>query len=309
MELDASRWSQHIVHGLLSKQGAVLGIDVGYSAKKATTCLCLLDWDSEAIRIDCRNAMTDEEDRRKALRHLLPAGIHLSSVAIDGPLTHDLRLIKHYRAAEALLSQGVFQKRGKAAQTNSGTGQQLHEQAILLAELVLNESTAESFSLSPATHYQPIHKQCIVEAFPNQFLASLLAENRFPTLSRNATDIFWELLCNNDVLTSLLSHLLPNRRTAFSFANCTNHEHRAGVVCALTALAVACQDYVLVGDPMDGYIVLPPTSLWGASAAGGTSWMEDALHTSIGRVLSRRRNHANHRQARLVRTIHQPPSA
>jgi predicted RNase H-like nuclease len=37
----------------------------------------------------------------------------------------------------------------------------------------------------------------------------------------------------------------------------TNHDDRAALICALTALSVAADDFTAVGDA-DGWIVLPP---------------------------------------------------
>ncbi|MGL4727379.1 MAG: hypothetical protein ACRCWO_01355, partial [Bosea sp. (in: a-proteobacteria)] len=39
----------------------------------------------------------------------------------------------------------------------------------------------------------------------------------------------------------------------------TNHDDRAGLVCAITALAVAADDYTAVGDN-NGWMILPPWS-------------------------------------------------
>jgi hypothetical protein len=49
-----------------------------------------------------------------------------------------------------------------------------------------------------------------------------------------------------------------------------DHEHRAAVVCALTAMCVARQQYVAVGDSRNGYIILPPQSE--PSVAGMQPW-------------------------------------
>jgi hypothetical protein len=54
--------------------------------------------------------------------------------------------------------------------------------------------------------------------------------------------------------------LLPGRAVATGWASVTNHDDRAALVCALTALGVASGNYVAVGDD-DGWIVLPPRAL------------------------------------------------
>ena len=61
----------------------------------------------------------------------------------------------------------------------------------------------------------------------------------------------------------------------------TNHDHRAAFICALAALCVARKQYVAVGDPEDGHIVLPPIL---------QPWAEDSLRKNLGRWQTRQ-NH------------------
>lgn len=49
------------------------------------------------------------------------------------------------------------------------------------------------------------------------------------------------------------------------FSSVTNHDDRAALVCALTALCVVAGRYSAVGDT-DGWIILPPKSLMAAWA-------------------------------------------
>jgi hypothetical protein len=100
--------------------------------------------------------------------------MHLAAVAIDGPLTRGLRRVTNYRVADALLSGGAFQKRGKPGQTSSPVGQKLHDHATRLAELVLECAAREVFSIAPAAHIEPIHETALVESFPNLFLGALI---------------------------------------------------------------------------------------------------------------------------------------
>src|SRR5207253_396107 len=95
----------------------------------------------------------DQGQRRSALKEVIEVN-PLLGVAIDGPLTHGLRLIPHYRVADALLSRGAFQKRGKPGQTSSPVGQQLHRHATDLANLALQLAL-----IAPSTHVEPIHSK------------------------------------------------------------------------------------------------------------------------------------------------------
>ena len=280
---------------------SVLGIDVGFSEKLPTTCFCLLQYDSQTIRFRFRLAGVGLEERRNALHALVTPQSKLNAVAIDGPLTHGLRIVDHYRAAEALLSLGEFQRRGKPGQTSSPTGKQLHRHATQLAGLVLQETRAGHLQIEASTHYQPLHESAIVEAFPNQFLAALIPEAHLPALNRDASDRYWEVLVERICgLSGLLHHLLPGCKLDTALEDHTDHEHRAGIVCALTALSVCRRDYAGVGDPVDGDIILPSPARWATSVAGFGSWMEVALRTNVTRVRRSRRNHDNHRDTRVT---------
>ena len=274
--------------------GSVLGIDVGFSQNAKTTCFCLLTWDRSNISLNFQRAGTDIEDRKLALTKVSISN-HMDGVAIDGPLTHGLRLVPHYRSAEALLSRGALQKRCKPGQTSAPIGQQLHRHATDLANLAL------TFNISDATHFQPIHAKRIVEAFPNAFLAALIPETDLPPLRRDASDRYWETsVLNTSRLENLVKVLLPNRRLQFNLRNCTDHEHRAGVICALTALIVVVGLHVGVGDPVDGDIILPSRNSWGISKTASSSWMEMELRSNVLKVRTSRGSNLNHRHARIT---------
>src|SRR3989441_6507508 len=160
----------------LSEHGSVLGIDVGYSARRKTTGFCALSWDARTVRWRCENAGVDERNRHDTLRRVLPeAQRQLLAVAIDGPLRPGLHTTPRYRCAESLLSRGAFSKRGKPGPTNGGSGRDLHAHATRLAHFVLQECGVEA-----AAHVPAIHARAIVEAFPNLFLGVLCDEADYP---------------------------------------------------------------------------------------------------------------------------------
>lgn len=76
----------------------------------------------------------------------------------------------------------------------------------------------------------------------------------------NRSDRFYRHLADTGGLEAVLRHLLPNRSAAEAFAAVTDHDDRAALVCALTALGLAAGDYAAVGDDQ-GWIVLPPPAL------------------------------------------------
>lgn len=252
--------------------GAVLGIDAGYSATRRSTCFCLLRWTASTARLAFRSATADAEDRRAALEELVAGVDHVLAVAVDGPLAPGLAHTTRYRAAEALLSRGRMQRRGKPGATSAPVGQQLHRHATALAQLAL-----ATVPVAAATHADPIHERRVVEAFPNAFLAALLDDHEFPPLRRDASDVFWELaVTRSGRLARLLETLLPDRTLDAPLSGITDHDERAGVVCALTALAVADGAFVEVGDSAEGSIVLPAVRYWGRDQAG-SPWLLGVL--------------------------------
>ena len=50
---------------------------------------------------------------------------------------------------------------------------------------------------------------------------------------------------------------MPGRIIVIDLTSVINHDDRAELICAFTALCVAAGDFVAVGDA-DGWIVLPP---------------------------------------------------
>ena len=279
----------------LAVEGRVLGIDVGYSPRKKTTCFCVMEWTQTTATFTFKSATSDPKERSRALASLRLIG-EVAAVAVDGPLTHGLEVVAHYRAAEALLSRGVLQKRGKPGQTSSPVGQQLHRHATALAHLAL-----ESADIMAAAHAEPIHASSVVEAFPNMYLAALVPELELPVLSRDASDRYWELLVErSDRLKSLIHRAVQGRELRNDVVAIRDHEHRAGVVCALTALAVASGAHVAVGDPVDGDIVLPAYAEWGRAAANRGSWLGPVLRSNLKAVTTARRCHSNHRRARIL---------
>ncbi len=253
-----------------SEYGAVLGIDVGWSLKKPTTGLCLIEWSNQEIYVLCCQAGADEDDRLKKLARLTE-GRKLLGVGIDGPLIPKLELTTQYRAAEALLSRGKFQQRGKSGPTNGKLGQVLHKQATELAKLAIKTQ-----DIAFATYPYRIHQKAVLEAFPNAFLAVLHPDKEFPTKSRvkrRWTDMLFPRVKYE--IAQLLGTLLPQHN--FALDHIQGHEVIASFLCALTALCVVVGRCVAVGDQRLGYIILPPLEFWSDSTVGGSKWARDTL--------------------------------
>jgi hypothetical protein len=158
----------------------------------------------------------------------------------------------------------VLQKRGKPGQTSLPTGRELHHHATEIGAFLVARG-----NLGASDHFEPIYQHRVVEAFPNMLLAALVAEGKLPPLRRDASDRYREALVHDTRrLEDTVVFLLPGRALAADLRTCNNHEDRAALLCALTALAVSLNQYVGVGDPFDGDIILPPRALWGASVLG-----------------------------------------
>ncbi len=301
-----------VTQPILENTQYALGIDVGYSRTRRSTGLCLLKITPTTIDWGCLNTGTDAALRLKDLRRLVPRGTHLLGVGIDGPLTPGLGIVPHYRSSDALLTRGVFSRRGKPGATSAPSGQQLHCHATLLAELVLKLQKEGHFTLAPATHPDPVDPSRILEVFPNAFLSVLLPDSAFQVLrpKRNASDLFWEAAVPEarrpayvgPYLMRLIQSLAPHRQLATPLESVVDHDHRAALLCALAVLCADQNRYVLSGDPIDGDIILPPHEFWGPGEDEAPEpWAETALRKSVKVVRRNRGKFCNHEKARVLR--------
>ncbi len=262
---------------VLPQSGRVLGIDVGYCETKRTTAFCCLSWTRDRIAWSESSATAEKRCREQALLDVRGQDkSQLLSIAIDGPLRPALQVRYEYRTAECLLSRGAFQKRGKPGPTNGGSGPELHWHATLLAKMVRPHCPVGlaqmPFSVSDAAVY---------EAFPNLFLGILRPEGEYPDRPlkhRRWTDCHFPYVAER--LEEWIGTLLPNRAFARPLKGEEGHERVAALTCAITALAAAAGQCVAVGAQCDGYIVLPPISLWGSSAEG-ERWAERELRNIV----------------------------
>lgn len=238
---------------MLPEAGSVLGIDVGWSLKSRSSAVCRLDWDGQTVRWTINRFTAQADDRRDAI--LTTAGAHhLLAAAFDGPLRGDLKPIEVYRTAERRLSERAIRDAiGKLAQSNSGNGRLLNAATHACAGIVIEHTL-----LAGATHPHAIHRLAIAEAFPNSFLGLMLADPAPHKGGRGQrSDRYYVALVADGTLERLIAHHLPGRRLEQGLAIVTNHDDRAALICAITALGVANDDYVAVGDE-DGWIILPP---------------------------------------------------
>jgi len=237
---------------MLPAAGSVLGIDVGGSLTRRSTAVCRLSWTTHSLDwvID---RSTAEPTRRAATIASVAGGHGLLAVALDGPLAAGLQPITAYRAAERMLTRGLGRLIGKPGQTNVPVGRLLNAQANACARDVLALGL-----VAAARHDQAIDAAAIAEAFPSSYLGVMLADPAGIAVQRGTrSDRYFEKLAGNGVLAALLASLLPGRHCVPSAEALGNHDDRAALVCAMTALGLAAGDYCAVGDE-GGWIVLPP---------------------------------------------------
>jgi hypothetical protein len=83
---------------------------------------------------------------------------------------------------------------------------------------------------------------------------------------------------------SLFESLLPNRRIIIDLRTIDDHEDIASFICAFTALCVVGNQYVAVGEPSLGYIILPPVDYWGKTESGNEKWAWNELNNNFRSV-------------------------
>lgn len=244
--------SDHDEQPALPPMGAVLGVDVGFSTTRRSSAACLLKWGEGQITwtIQRFRAVADEQE---AIILAVAGSGRLEAAAFDGPLRSGFDVIGRYRVAERMLTRRLGARIGKPGQSSTPVGKALNAAANDCAGVVLR-----GCDLVLITHAVRIDDKAVVEAFPGAFLGVLLADPSALVASRaDRSDVFFRHLAKDGTLEHLLAHLLPGRIIALPLAGVTNHDDRAALVCALSALCVAARDYTAVGDA-DGWIMLPP---------------------------------------------------
>ena len=172
--------------------------------------------------------------------------------------------------------------------------------------LVLSLQSEGYFDLQDADHPDPIYEARILEVFPTSFLAVLLTDADYTAVADQyahskvprgkKSDKFWEKAIEMRALQCLVQTLTGFKPEGLEAI--TDHDHRAAFICALAALCVAKNQYVAVGDPEDGHIVLPPPQCWGLGLSPRDHpWAEVTLRENINTV---RKNVGNHAKAQIL---------
>jgi hypothetical protein len=249
---------------MLPVSGAVVGIDVGSSPLRRSSAVCLLEWTAQRYRWTIRRFRALPEERDEVIGETIGERALLAA-AFDGPFRGALDEIGVYRTAERVLTQRPFRERiGKPGQSSTPVGRALNNATNDCVRSVLRHHVA------PASHAGAVHRLALAEAFPSSFMGVMLDGPDWPAVRRgDRSDVYYERLAGAGRLANLMTQLLPGRHGEKCFEDVRNHDDRAGLICAMTALGIAAGRYVAVGDDA-GWIVLPPAELM-------ARWAREAL--------------------------------
>ena len=268
---------------VLPPTGAVLGVDVGFSPMRRSSAVCRLDWSEHQITWTLQRFRALPDERHATILAVAGSGSgRLEAAAFDGPLRPGFDVIGRYRVAERMLTRRLGVRIGKPGQASTPVGKKLNAAANDCAGVVLR-----GCDLAPAVHAVRIDDKAVVEAFPGAFLGVLLADPSALVASRSdRSDVFFRHLATCGTLEGVLAHLLPGREISFPLASVRNHDDRAALVCAMSALCVAAGDYTAVGDG-DGWIMLPPRHfvqhwVWADLEANASQEASGCLHRCPG---------------------------
>jgi hypothetical protein len=238
---------------MMAPEGAVIGIDVGCSPTRRSSAIGLLRWTKTTVSLSIERFRAVEPERGAVISSMI-GGHEIEAAAVDGSMRRGFDIIGRYRTAERMLTRRLWPLIGKPGQSSTPVGKLLNHHANKCVRHVLDTGM-----LWPASHAVAIDAAAVVEAFPSAFLGMMIADPVSLRARRaDRSDLFFSHLAAEGSLSAMIAHFLPGRRLAFDPAAITNHDDRAAFVCAVTALCVAGGNFVAVGDPVDGWIIMPP---------------------------------------------------
>jgi hypothetical protein len=260
-----AQWSRRIFDAAVK----LLGVEVGFSTRRATTAIAILDGN----QLNLARAGTTWK-RREAQ---IPGDFRASVIAIDGPLLPQRSEDRIHRVCEAVFIHSPFHNRCKPGLSHWGFG--------LLLRRASSEACAQFSQLltSSLEDNKNVHRGGpIVEAFPNAFLAMLIPESELlaaPRLKRGQRfDWLYEQTATTRALERVLSKTLnlPDELWV-RLRTEKDHELRVALICLLTAAFAAQGTATIVGERTGGWFWLPPWSLW-------QPWAKRGLESAVKRM-------------------------
>lgn len=265
------------------ENGAVLGIDVGCSPSRRSSAICRLEWSSTSVSWTILRFRANEPEREQAIAQVA-GGQPILVAAFDGPIRRGFEIIGRYRTAERMLTRRLRPLIGKPGQSSAPVGKLLNLHANACVGHVVRHADLHS-----AGHGVAIDEKAVVEAFPSSFLGMMIADpDRLAARRGDRSDTFYQHLVMEGILASLISHCLPGRQLTKDLSAVVNHDDRAALVCALSALCVAKGDFVAVGDG-DGWIILPPERFiqpvqWQLLQSNADDEIAETIHVGVGNL-------------------------
>ena len=246
----------------------VAGLDVGLALNRKTSGVAMIVGRS-----------IDLSRRQGGAHACAPILAHgpFQMVAIDGPIVPVGGDTLSMRAVERLFASNPFQRRCKPGFSHVlGTGLRLRMAAGSAADCL----AAAVPLVEPSPPFPRARLGSIVEAFPNAFLGVCLDHpcyGAMPALKRGQK---FDWLYAQWIRRELVARLpLPDdlEELPTRFARTSDHEERAALICALTALLSARGTFTAVGDETGGWFFLPPWEVW-------QSWARDAVEEGCERL-------------------------
>lgn len=238
----------------------VLGIDVGYSKTRASTGVCIAGPNAPAPW----RATIHRESRVRNI----PQDMKFAVVAIDGPVIPSTADKYFMRRSESIFIRKPFHNRCKPGVTHKGSGQEFRAATASIIEQFKEHAVADSALRFPRI----IGQTNFVEAFPNAFLGVQLNDALYQTNPAPKRGKRFDWLYNcwlesklNEKLQAELSWDDPS--FWYQVATNKNHDERAALICALTAICVVRNKFTAIGDNISGRFFLPPLNRWATWAA------------------------------------------
>jgi hypothetical protein len=226
-----------------------------------------------------------EPERERAIAQVA-SGRRIVAAAFDGPLRRGFDIIGRYRTAERMLTRRLRPLIGKPGQSSTPVGRLLNQHANECVRHLVTHADVQD-----ATHAVPIDRKALVEAFPSSFLGMMIPEPAHLEARRgDRSDTFFQHLAATGILRALIEHCVPGRQLAQDLSSVVNHDDRAALVCAISALCVATSDFIAVGDE-DGWIILPPqrfiqSEQWSLLNMNAQDEEVGALHVATGQKIT-----------------------
>jgi hypothetical protein len=260
-----AQWSRRI----FDVEMKLLGADVGFSSRRATTAIALLDGNQLHL------ARTGTAWERRVAQ--IPNDFRASVIAIDGPLLPRGADNHIHRVCEAAFIHSPFHNRCKPGLSHWGFGLQLRR-ASAEACAQFSQLLTSSLESDRNVHYDGP----IVEAFPNAFLAVLIPEVELlsaPKLKRGGRfDWLYDQIATTGRLELILSKRLDTPDALWARLRAeTDHELRAAFICLLTAAFAAQGTATIVGERTGGWFWLPSWSAWQDWAKQGLEGITDEM--------------------------------